>query len=84
MSRLIVVGIGTEKEHLTMGAVAALRGGATVVLHTQRCGAAEWLREQDISFRTLDALYRRAKRESRAGFPEMTRRVAQTEENGHE
>ena len=60
MSRLIVVGIGTEKEHLTMGAVAALRGGATVVLHTQRCGAAEWLREQDISFRTLDALYERA------------------------
>ena len=50
MSRLIVVGVGTEKEHLTMGAVAALRSGATVVLHTQRCGAAEWLCEQGIPF----------------------------------
>ena len=50
----------------------------------------EWLlselpeAERDAFCRTLDALYRRAKRESRAGFPEMTRRVAQTEENGHE
>ena len=33
---------------------------------------------------TLDRLYRRMKAESRAGFPEMTRRVAQTEENEHE
>ena len=50
----------------------------------------EWLlselpeAERDAFCRTLDALYRRAKRESRAGFPEMTRRVAQTEENEHE
>ena len=40
--------------------------------------------ERDAFCRTLDALDPRAKRESRAGFPEMTRHVAQTEENGHE
>ena len=40
--------------------------------------------ERDAFCCTLDALYRRAKRESRAGFPETTRRVAQMEENGHE
>lgn len=50
----------------------------------------EWLlselpeAERDAFCRTLDTLYWRAKRESRAGFPEMTRRIAQTEENEDE
>ena len=35
--------------------------------------------ERESFCRTLDMLYLRAKRESRAGFPEVTRRMAQEE-----
>ena len=35
--------------------------------------------ERESFCRTLDTLYLRAKRESRAGFPEVTRRMAQEE-----
>ena len=34
-----------------------MKGGAKVLLHTERCGCADWLREKGIPFESLDALY---------------------------
>ena len=57
MGRITLVGTGWTRGQLTLDAVAALTGGARVLLHTERCGCAEWLREQGVVFETLDGLY---------------------------
>ncbi len=57
MGNIAIVGLGWEAGQLTFEAAELLKGGARVVLHTERCGCADWLREQGIEFETLDALY---------------------------
>ena len=57
LGNIAIVGLGWEAGQLTLEAAELLKGGARVVLHTERCGCAEWLREQHIGFETLDALY---------------------------
>lgn len=57
MGNIIVVGHGYEIGQLTLEAVSLLKSGAKVVLHTGRCGCAEWLKQEKIPYETLDALY---------------------------
>ena len=57
MSGITIVGTGWTRGQLTLDAADILRSGARVVLHTDRCGCAEWLREQGIAFESLDGLY---------------------------
>lgn len=57
MGNITVIGIGYSKEQLTLGAVELLRSSKNIILHTERCGAAEWLNENGISFISLDRLY---------------------------
>lgn len=57
MGKITVVGHGYEVGQLTFEAAGLLRSGARVILHTERCGCAEWLRNEKIEYETLDALY---------------------------
>lgn len=57
MGKITVVGVGWEVGHLTLDAIEALTGGARVLLHTDRCGCAAWLRDKGVDYRSLDALY---------------------------
>lgn len=57
MGRITLVGTGWTRGQLTLDAAAALTGGGRVLLHTERCGCAEWLRERGVAFETLDGLY---------------------------
>ena len=57
MGTITVIGTGWTAGQLTMDAARALSSGARVILHTERCGCADWLREQGIAFESLDALY---------------------------
>ena len=57
MGKITVVGTGWTRGQLTLDAVEALTGGARVLLHTERCGCADWLREKGVAFETLDGLY---------------------------
>ena len=45
MNRITVVGVGLEVGQLTFAAAEALTGGARVILHTDRFGCAQWLKE---------------------------------------
>ena len=57
MGRITVVGVGWRRGQLTLEAAEALTGGARVVLHTERCACAGWLREKGIAYEALDGLY---------------------------
>lgn len=57
MGRITVIGTGFEEKQLTLEAVELLQSGAKVLLHTGRCGCAEWLARRGIAFETLDELY---------------------------
>ena len=57
MGRITVVGTGWTEGQLTLDAVQLLKSGAQILLHTDRCGCAAWLRGQGIPFESLDALY---------------------------
>lgn len=72
MGKIVVVGVGYEEKHLTLEAIELLRSGASVRLHTQRCGCADWLRREGIPFETLDGLY-----EECEDFDEHARRAAE-------
>ena len=72
MSQIIVIGCGFRREQLTLEAVEALQSADKVLLHTGRCGLAEYLQEKGIPFETLDALYERAE-----DFDEHARLAAQ-------
>ena len=54
---ITIIGTGWLSGQLTLEAAEALRGGGNILLHTERCGCAAWLREQGIAYRSLDALY---------------------------
>ena len=60
MGKICVVGLGFTEKQLTLGALEALQNGARVILHTGRCGAAEYLNRAGISYETLDSLYETA------------------------
>ena len=58
---ITIAALGPDSgEMLTMGALEAMRRADVLVLRTARHGAAEVLRQQDIEFKTLDALYERS------------------------
>ena len=59
MGRITIVGVGWTAGQLTLDAIDALTSGARVILHTDRCGCAEWLAGKGIAFESLDALYER-------------------------
>ena len=54
MGRITVIGTGFEEKQLTLEAVELLQSGAKALLHTGRCGCAEWLARRGIPFETLD------------------------------
>lgn len=55
--RITVVGTGWSRGDLTLNAVELLKSGAKVLLHTDHCGCAEWLRESGVAYASLDELY---------------------------
>lgn len=57
MGAITIIGTGFDADQLTLGAIKALQSGATIILHTQRCGLAEYLTENRLDFISLDALY---------------------------
>lgn len=57
MGKITVAGVGCDADQLTLRAAKLLKGGGKVILHTQECGCADWLREHGIAFSTLDHLY---------------------------
>ena len=54
---ITIIGTGWLAGQLTLEAAEALRGGGRVILHTERCGCAAWLKDQGIAYESLDALY---------------------------
>ena len=59
MGEITIIGVGWTAGQLTLDAARTLRSGARVLLHTRRCGCAEWLEEEGTPFESLDALYER-------------------------
>lgn len=57
MGNITVVGFGWRAGQLTFEAAEALTGGDHVILHTDHCNCAAWLREKGVAFETLDGLY---------------------------
>lgn len=58
MTEITVVGLGPgPKEHLTLGALAAMQKAHRLVLATARHGVAEHLKAEGIAFDTLDSLF---------------------------
>ena len=58
MGQITVVALGPgSREMLTLGAVDTLKKAPRVLLRTDRCDAADYLREIGLSFDTLDALH---------------------------
>ena len=58
MYPITVAALGTGlEEDLTLGAVKAMKKAKTLILRTEKCGAAEYLRREGIAFSTLDDLY---------------------------
>ncbi len=57
MGSVTVVGVGFEKDQLTLRAAEMLKSGARIILHTERCGVAEYLKENGIEYTSLDELY---------------------------
>ncbi|MGI5885233.1 MAG: nucleoside triphosphate pyrophosphohydrolase [Candidatus Spyradocola sp.] len=54
---ITIVGLGIERDDLTLGALEALTSGSQVLLRTARTPAADVLRERGVAFSSLDALY---------------------------
>ena len=57
MESITVVGVGWTIGELTLNAIDALKASDAILLHTDHCGCAQWLRENGIPFSSLDALY---------------------------
>lgn len=57
MGTITVVGLGLTKEHLTLGAIEAVRAASQVLLRTGRSAAAAYFAAEGISYTTLDHLY---------------------------
>lgn len=48
---------GFERDELSLAVCDKLRSACAIILHTGRCGAAEWAKENHLPFETLDDLY---------------------------
>lgn len=71
MKEITVVSLGPgSREHLTLGALEALKKAEKRVLRTGKCDAAAYLTENGLSFESLDAFY-----ESCEDFDELTAMV---------
>jgi len=57
---IYVIQAGLTEGELTLNAVEALKSAGHIVLHTERCGAGEWLRKNNIAFTSLDSVYEEA------------------------
>ncbi len=57
MGAITIIGTGWDRGQLTLEAVEAFRSASKVILHTERCGCAEWLDENGIAYEALDGLY---------------------------
>lgn len=57
MGSIVIAGVGWTSGQLTMEIGELLSQGARVILHTARCGCAEWLKARGIAFESLDFLY---------------------------
>lgn len=57
---ITVIQTGLTEGELTLDAVEALKSAETVVLHTERCGAADWLKKNNLSYLSLDSVYEEA------------------------
>ena len=57
MGRIDVLALGWQEDDLTLGAVKKLHSAKRIILRTERCGAADYLRREGISFETFDKLY---------------------------
>jgi len=57
MGRITVVGAGWTLGTLTLDAVEALKHSDIIVLHTDRCGCAQWLKDNGMAYTSLDGLY---------------------------
>ncbi len=75
MNKITIVSLGAEpaEENLTLGSVKALKEAKRVILKTERCSAAEWLKKNDVAFKSLDNLY-----ESSRDFDELNQKAADT------
>ena len=59
MGTITVIGAGWTAGQLTIEACEILKKTPKIVLHTDHCGCAQWLRDNDIAFESLDGLYER-------------------------
>ena len=57
MGKITVIGAGWTRGELTLNAIEALKRNDAIVLHTDRCGCADWLKLNGMPFTSLDALY---------------------------
>ena len=57
MGKITVVGAGWTRGELTLNAIEALKRSDAILLHTDRCGCADWLKQNGMPFTSLDALY---------------------------
>ena len=57
MNGITVIGVGWDRGQLTLDAIDVMKASDVVVLHTDRCGCAQWLKDAGIAFESLDALY---------------------------
>lgn len=60
MGKIVIAALGWSEDDMTLGAVKKLKGAERIILRTQRCGAADFLKRESIAFETLDALYDQA------------------------
>ena len=73
MKLITVVSLGPgSRACLTLGALEAMEKAEKLILRTEKCDAAAYLREKGLSFETLDALY-----EECEDFDELTARAAE-------
>ena len=58
MKLITVVSLGPgSRACLTLGALEAMEKAEKLILRTEKCDAAAYLREKGLSFETLDALH---------------------------
>lgn len=81
-SKITIAGLGSGKaDELTLGVLKALEEAEQVILRTGRHGIASFLKENGITFDTLDDIYEKS--ESFDGlYPEMIRRIKAAADKG--
>ncbi len=57
---ITIIQAGLTEGELTLSAVEALKTSENIILHTERCGAGEWLKKNNIAFSSLDSVYEEA------------------------